>query len=65
MRRRVKEQLKQLDGMEFFHVKFSYIDNTTFEGHYISVLEQGGRKLIPDGLYNFRLVYATVRGNQG
>lgn len=46
-------------------MNFSYIDNTTFEGRYISVLEQGGGKLIPEGVYNFRLVYATVRGNQG
>ena len=65
MRRRIKEQLKKLGGMEFFHVNFSYIDNTTFEGRYISVLEQGGGKLIPEGVCNFRLVYATVRGNQG
>ncbi len=39
MRRRVKEQLKKLGDMESFHVNFSYINNTTFEGHYISVLE--------------------------
>ena len=32
MRRRVKEQLKKLGGMEFYDVNFSYIDNETFEG---------------------------------
>ena len=31
MRRRVKEQLKKLGGMEFYDVNFSYIDNETFE----------------------------------
>ena len=33
MRRRVKEQLKKLGGMEFYDVNFSYIDNDTFEEH--------------------------------
>lgn len=33
MRRRVKEQLKKLGGMEFYDVNFSYIDNETFEEH--------------------------------
>ena len=42
MRRRVKEQLKKLGGMEFYDVNFSYIDNETFEEKYVSVPEQGG-----------------------
>ena len=29
VRRRVKEQLKKLGGLEFFDVNFSYIDNET------------------------------------
>ncbi|MHB0739704.1 hypothetical protein [Peptostreptococcus stomatis] len=37
MRRRVKEQLKKLGGMEFYGVNFSYIDNETFEEKYVSV----------------------------
>ena len=40
-------QLKKLGGMEFYDVNFSYIDNETFEEHYVSVPEQGGGKLIP------------------
>lgn len=32
--------------MEFYDVNFSYIDNETFEEHYVSVPEQGGGKLI-------------------
>ena len=50
MRRRVKEQLKKLGGMEFYDVNFSYIDNETFEEFYVSVPEQGGGKLIPEGM---------------
>ena len=48
-RRRVKEQLKKLGGMEFYDVHFSYIDNDTLEEHFVSVLEQGGGGLIPEG----------------
>ena len=52
MRRRVKEQLKKIGGMEFYDVNFSYIDNETFEEHYVSVPESGGGKLIPEGMNN-------------
>ena len=65
MRRRVKEQLKKLGGMEFYDVNFSYIDNETFEEHYISVPEQGGGKLIPEGLCNPGQVYTIGRGKSG
>lgn len=47
MRRRVKEQLKKLGGMEFYDVNFSYIDMDDMSEHYVSVPEQGGGKLIP------------------
>lgn len=62
MRRRVKEQLKKLGGMEFYDVNFSYIDNETFEEHYVSVPEQGGGKLIPEGLCNPGQVYTVSHG---
>ena len=65
MRRRVKEQLKKLGGMEFYDVNFSYIDNETFEEHYVSVPEQGGGKLIPEGLCNPGQVYTISRGKSG
>ena len=65
MRRRVKEQLKKLGGMEFYDVNFSYIDNETFEEHYVSVPEQGGGKLIPEGLTNPGQVYTVSRGKSG
>lgn len=65
MRRRVKEQLKKLGGMEFYDVNFSYIDNETFEEHYVSVPEQGGGKLIPEGMCNPGQVYTVAQGRSG
>ena len=65
MRRRVKEQLKKLGGMEFYDVNFSYIDNETFEEQYVSVPEQGGGKLIPEGMCNPGQVYTVGQGKSG
>ena len=65
MRRRVKEQLKKLGGMEFYDVNFSYIDNETFEEKYVSVPEQGGGKLIPEGMCNPGQVYTISQGRSG
>ncbi len=65
MRRRVKEQLKKLGGMEFYDVNFSYIDNETFEEHFVSVPEQGGGKLIPEGMCSPGQVYTIGRGKSG
>ena len=50
LRRRVKEQLKKLGGMEFSDVHFSYIDNESLEEFFVSVPEQGGCTLIPEGM---------------
>ena len=65
MRRRVKEQLKKLGGMEFYDVNFSYIDLDTFEEKFVSVPEQGGGKLIPDGTCNPGQVYTVSQGKSG
>lgn len=65
MRRRVKEQLKKLGGMEFYDVNFSYIDNESFEEKYVSVPEQGGGKLIPEGMCNPGQVYTVSQGKSG
>jgi ATP-dependent Lon protease len=65
LRRRVKEQLKKIGGMEFYDVNFSFIDNETFEEHYVSVPEQGGGKLIPEGISNPGHVYTVSRGKSG
>ena len=65
MRRRVKEQLKKLGGMEFYDVNFSYIDNESFEEKFVSVPEQGGGKLIPEGMCNPGQVYTVGQGKSG
>ena len=65
MRRRVKEQLKKLGGMEFYDVNFSYLDIETFEEFYVSVPEQGGGKLIPEGMCNPGQVYTVSQGKSG
>ena len=65
LRRRVKEQLKKIGGMEFYDVNFSYIDNETFEEHYVSVPETGGGKLIPEGMNNPGNIYTVSRGKTG
>lgn len=65
MRRRVKEQLKKLGGMEFYDVNFSYIDNESFEERFVSVPEQGGGKLIPEGMCNPGQIYTVSQGKSG
>lgn len=65
MRRRVKEQLKKIGGMEFYDVNFSYIDSETFEENYVSVPEQGAGKLIPEGMSNPGQIYTVSRGKNG
>lgn len=65
MRRRVKEQLKKLGGMEFYDVNFSYIDLEDMPEHYVSVPEQGGGKLIPEGIGNPGQVYTVSQGKSG
>lgn len=65
MRRRVKEQLKKLGGMEFYDVNFSYIDLDDMSEHYVSVPEQGGGTLIPEGVCNPGQVYCVARGKSG
>jgi ATP-dependent Lon protease len=64
-RRRVKEQLKKIGGMEFFDVHFSYIDQESREERFISVPEQGGDKLIPDGPLNPGVLHTVATGGNG
>lgn len=61
-RRRVKEQLKKIGGMEFFDVHFSYIDTLTMEERFINVPEQGGGALIPDGPLNPGVIHTVATG---
>ncbi len=64
-RRRVKEQLKKIGGMEFYDVHFSYIDQETMEEKFISVPEQGGGALIPDGPLNPGVLHTIATGSGG
>lgn len=64
-RRRVKEQLKKIGGMEFYDVNFSYIDNETLQEEFVPVPEQGGGKLIPDGMHKPGHLYTVARGKSG
>ena len=64
-RRRVKEQLKKIGGMEFYDVHFSYIDKDTTEEKFISVPESGGGKLIPEGQLKAGHTYFVGRGSSG
>jgi len=64
-RRRVKEQLKKIGGMEFYDVHFSYIDNDTLNEEFISVPEHGGSKLIPEGMNKPGHIYTVAHGDSG
>jgi ATP-dependent Lon protease len=61
----VKEQLKKIGGMEFFDVHFSYIDQETLEEKFISVPEQGGGTLIPDGPLSPGVMHTIATGAGG
>ncbi|MBP1478622.1 protease Lon-related BREX system protein BrxL [Acinetobacter nosocomialis] len=65
VRRRVKEQLKKIGGMEFYDVHFSYIDNDMLEEHFVSVKEQGGGGLIPEGPAKPGFLYTIGLSNKG
>ena len=64
-RRRVKEQLKKIGGMEFYDVHFSYHDQETLEEKFISVPEQGGGALIPAGPLNPGVLHTVAHGSSG
>jgi len=65
VRRRIKEQLKKIGGMEFYDVHFSYIDNETLEENFVSVKEQGGGTLIPDGPSKPGVIHTIGLSNKG
>lgn len=64
-RRRVKEQLKKMGGMEFYDVHFSYIDKETFIEEFVSIPEQSGGKLIPEGMGKPGHIYTVGHGETG
>jgi ATP-dependent Lon protease len=63
-RRRVKEQLKKIGGMEFYDVQFSWLDNESLEEHFVPVPEQGGGGLIPEGLGNPGVMFTLGKGDK-
>lgn len=65
VRRRVKEQLKKIGGMEFFDVNFSYIDNDSLEEFFVNVPEQGGSQLIAPGIPNSGVIHFVSPGHSG
>lgn len=65
LRRRVKEQLKKIGGMEFYDVHFSYIDNDNREEHFVAVPEQGGGSLIPEGPLKPGVLHTIATGSSG
>ena len=64
MRRRVKEQLKRLGGMEFWNTNFSYIDKETQEEHYVAVPEESSGNIIESTPVKSGVAY-TVSDNKG
>ncbi len=64
-RRRVKEQLKKIGGMEFYDVNFSYIDNESLLEDYVPVPEQSGGKLIPEGMHKPGHLYTVGQVDNG
>ena len=64
-RRRVKEQLKKIGGMEFYDVHFSFTDQENLEEKFISVPEQGGSSLIPDGPLHPGVLHTVATGSAG
>lgn len=62
-RRRVKEQLKKIGGMEFYDVQFSYIRLSDMEEIFVPVFEQGGGHLIPEGVSKPGHVYTIAHGS--
>ncbi len=63
-RRRVKEQLKKIGGMEFYDVHFSYIENESFEEKFVSLPEQGGDKLIPESALAAGSLHTIASGSE-
>ena len=64
-RRRVKEQLKRIGGMEFWDTNFSYIDKDTQEETYVAVKEERGSRLIENQPLQPGLAYTVSHDDSG
>jgi ATP-dependent Lon protease len=49
MRRRVKEQLKKMGGLEYWDTSFSYIDRESGQETFVRLPEMGGATIITEG----------------
>ncbi len=63
-RRRVKEQLKKIGGMEFYDVHFSYLENDSLNESFVSLPEQGGDKLIPESALAPGTLHTVAAGSE-
>jgi ATP-dependent Lon protease len=61
MRRRVKEQLKKIAGVEYWDVNFSYIDQEKREEKFVGVPEMGGGQIILPGTMAPGSIYTIGR----
>lgn len=65
-RRRIKEQLKKMAGMEFFNTNFSYIDKDSSQEKYVALKEQGGgTRIIPEEALKIGTLYTVASLNNG
>lgn len=64
-RRRVKEQLKKIGGMEFYDVHFSYIDLEDGQERFVTVPEQSSGALIAEGRLNPGTLHTVSVGKGG
>ena len=65
MRRRVKEQLKRIGGMEFWDTNFSFIDKETQEEMYVAIPEERGSQLIENLPLQPGLCYTVSQDEEG
>ena len=52
MRRRIKEQLKRMGGIEYSRINLSFIDKQSGQETFVTCRELGSTQLIPDGTLN-------------
>jgi len=64
MRRRVKEQLKRIGGMEFWDTNFSYIDKETQEEIFVGLQEEKGSSLIESSPLSPGVCYTATRDGE-
>jgi len=64
MRRRVKEQLKRIGGMEFWDTNFSYIDKETQEEIFIGLPEERGTSLIESNPLSPGVCYTSTSNGE-